>query len=170
MDSVDRRLIDALRADGRASYAELSRIVGLSSSSVHERVAKLEASGVIQGYRAVVDPIKVGFGVTALVGIEPGETGDDEVIAAGLDAMPEVESSYSVAGDQAFIVKVRVADIDALHRCLGRLRSIRGVARTRTTVVLATRYEMRPHLLEPAAPEQPVQIADAAADQGSAVT
>jgi Lrp/AsnC family leucine-responsive transcriptional regulator len=75
-----------------------------------------------------------------------------------------------VAGDQAFIVKVRVADIDALHRCLGRLRSIRGVARTRTTVVLATRYEMRPHLLEPAEPEQAGEIVEAAADQGSAVT
>lgn len=149
MDSVDRRLLDALRADGRASYAELARTVGLSSSSVHERVAKLEAAGVIEGYRAVVDPLKVGLGVTALVGIEPGETGDDETIAASLDAMPEVESSYSVAGDQAFIVKVRVADIDALHRCLGRLRSISGVARTRTTVVLQTRYEMRPNLLEP---------------------
>lgn len=164
MDSVDRRLIDALRADGRASYAELSRIVGLSSSSVHERVAKLEASGVIQGYRAVVDPIQVGFGVTALVGIEPGETGDDEVIAAGLDAMAEVESSYSVAGDEAFIVKVRVADIDALHRCLGRLRAIDGVARTRTTVVLATRYEMRPHLLEPATTEPVAELADGVAD------
>lgn len=147
MDDVDRRLIDALRRDGRLSYAELARTVGLSSSSVHERVAKLESAGVITGYRAVVNPTEIGLGVTALVGIEPGEHGTDSTIAAALDAMPEVESCYAVAGDQAFIVKVRVASVDELHLCLGRLRGINGVARTRTTVVLATRFEMRPHLL-----------------------
>lgn len=152
MDSVDRRIIDALRADGRASYAELARTVGLSSSSVHERVAKLESAGVIEGYRAVVDPTAIGLGVTALVGIEPGENGDDASIAASLDALPEVESCYSVAGTEAFIVKIRVESVDDLHRCLGRLRGISGVARTRTTVVLATRFEMRPHVLEPDLP------------------
>lgn len=145
MDAVDRRLIDALRTDGRASYAELARLVGLSSSAVHERVAKLESSGVITGFRAIVNPTAIGLGVTALVGIEPGETASDDVIAAALDEFPEVESCYAVAGDEAFIVKVRVASVDDLHRCLGRLRAINGVARTRTTVVLATRFEIRPN-------------------------
>lgn len=152
MDAVDRRLIDRLRADGRASYAELARTVGLSSSAVHERVAKLEAAGVIVGYRAVVSPSEIGLGVTALVGIEPGEYGNDADIADALDRMPEVESCYAVAGDEAFIVKVRVASVDALHLCLGRLRGIEGVARTRTTVVLDTRFEMRPHQLSIAEP------------------
>jgi Lrp/AsnC family leucine-responsive transcriptional regulator len=144
MDAVDRRLLDVLRADGRASYAELARSVGLSSSAVHERVAKLESAGVITGYRAVVDPHFVGRGVTALISIIPGENGQDEHIAAGIDAMAEVESCYAVAGDEAFIVKVRVPNVDELHRTLGRLRNIDGVARTRTTVVLATRFEERP--------------------------
>lgn len=144
MDAVDRRLIDALRGDGRASYAELARTVGLSSSAVHERVAKLESAGVITGYRAIVDAGAIGLGVTALIGLEPSENGRDEDIAAALEAVPEVESCYAVAGDEAFIVKVRVANVDELHRCLGRLRGIAGVARTRTTVVLATRFESRP--------------------------
>lgn len=144
MDAVDRRLVDALCADGRASYAELGRGVGLSPSAVHERVAKLESSGVIRGYRAVVDPRRLDLGVTALIGIQPGEFGRDDAIAAALEAMPEVESCYSVAGDEAFIVMVRVASVDDLHLCLGRLRAIDGVARTRTTVVLATRFEARP--------------------------
>ncbi len=144
MDAVDRQLVDALRADGRASYAELARAVGLSSSAVHERVTKLEAGGTIRGYRAVVDPGTLGLGVTALIGIQPGEFGRDDVIAAALEGMPEVESCYSVAGDEAFIVVVRVASVDDLHLCLGRLRAIDGVARTRTTVVLATRFEARP--------------------------
>ncbi len=144
MDLVDRQLIDALRADGRASYAELARLVGLSSSAVHERVGKLESSGVITAYRAVVSPRAVGVGVTALVGIAPGENGRDEVIASALEAMPEVESCYSVAGDDAFTVILRIASVDELHTCLGRLRAIDGVARTTTTVVLATRFEGRP--------------------------
>lgn len=153
MDAIDRRLIDALRADGRASFAELARTVGLSSSAVHERVGKLESSGVIRGYCAIVNPTAIGLGVTALVGIEPGEFGDDEVISAALDAMAEVESCYGVAGDQAFIVKVRVPSVDDLHACLGRLRSIDGVARTRTTVVLSTRFESRAHRLSPDLPD-----------------
>ena len=145
MDSVDRRIIAALRANGRATFAELGRQVGLSASAVHERVGKLEASGVITGYHAVVDSRAVGLGVTALIGIQPTDTGDDDIIAAAIADLPEVESCYAVAGDEAFIVKVRVATVDELERALGRLRRIDGVARTRTTVVLSTRFEGRPH-------------------------
>jgi Lrp/AsnC family leucine-responsive transcriptional regulator len=105
----------------------------------------LEASGVIVGYHAVVDPRTVGLGVTALVGIQPTDTGDDDSIAAAIGGLAEVESCYAVAGEEAFVVKVRVATVDELERTLGRLRRIDGVARTRTTVVLSTRFEGRPH-------------------------
>ena len=148
VDAVDRKIIDALRLDGRATYAELGRQVGLSASAVHERVGKLEATGVILGYHAVVDPNAVGLGVTALVGIHPTDTADDEEVAAALGSLPEVESCYAVAGDDAFVVKVRVATVDELERTLGRLRRIAGVSRTRTTVVLSTRFEGRPNLDE----------------------
>ncbi len=143
MDAVDRRLVDALRADGRASYAELGRLVGLSSSTVHERVAKLEAAGVIRGYTALVRPDAIGLGVTALIGVEPSENIRDEEIGRALDALPEVESCWAVAGDQAFMIQVRVAGVDELHGTVLRLREITGVARTHTTVVLATRFEHR---------------------------
>ncbi|TKV58576.1 Lrp/AsnC family transcriptional regulator [Nakamurella flava] len=143
MDAVDRRLVDALRADGRASYAELGRLVGLSSSTVHERVAKLEAAGVIRGYTALVRPDAIGLGVTALIGVEPSENIRDEEIGRALDALPEVESCWAVAGDQAFMIQVRVASVDELHSTVLRLREITGVARTHTTVVLATRFEQR---------------------------
>ena len=145
MDGVDRRIIAALRNNGRATYAELGRHVGLSASAVHERVGKLEASGVIVGYHAVVDPRTVGLGVTALIGLQPTEKGDDDAIAGAIAALDEVESCYAVAGDEAFVVKVRVATVDELEQSLGRLRRIDGVARTRTTVVLSTRFEGRPH-------------------------
>lgn len=145
MDAVDRRIIAALRADGRATFAELGRQVGLSASAVHERVGKLEAAGVILGYHAIVDPREVGLGVTALIGIQPTDTGDDDAIAAGIAGIAEVESCWAVAGDEAFVVKVRVPTVDELERSLGRLRRIDGVARTRTTVVLRTRFEGRPY-------------------------
>jgi Lrp/AsnC family leucine-responsive transcriptional regulator len=145
VDSVDRQIIDALRRNGRATYAELGRQVGLSASAVHERVGKLEATGVIIGYHAVVDPASVGLGVTALIGIHPTDTAEDEDVAAALGGLAEVESCYAVAGDDAFVVKVRVATVDELEHTLGRLRRIHGVARTRTTVVLSTRFEGRPN-------------------------
>lgn len=151
MDATDRAVVEALRIDGRQSFAELGRAVKLSSSAVHDRVTKLEASGVIDGYRAVVDPRQLGLGVTALIGVQPGEYGRDDDIAVALEAMPEVESCYSVAGDEAFIVLVRVPSVDELHRYLGRLRAISGVARTRTTVVLNTRFEARPVSVSPEA-------------------
>ncbi len=149
MDSIDRQLLSALRAEGRASFAELARQVGLSSSAVHERVGKLESTGVIAGYRATVSPAAVGYGVTALIGIEPGEHGREDVIARALDAMPEVETCYTVAGDDAFLILVRVPSVDQLSASLNRLRAIDGVARTRTTVVLSTRFEGRPGKLPP---------------------
>jgi Lrp/AsnC family transcriptional regulator, leucine-responsive regulatory protein len=148
VDSVDRKIIAALRLNGRATYAELGRLVGLSASAVHERVGKLETAGVIIGYHAVVDPNAVGLGVTALIGIHPTDTADDEDVAAALSELPEVESCYAVAGDDAFVVKVRVPTVDELEHTLGRLRRIGGVARTRTTVVLSTRFEGRPNIAE----------------------
>lgn len=145
MDALDRQIIAALRVNGRATYADLGRKVGLSASAVHERVGKLEATGVITGYHAMVDPSAVGLGVTALIGILPTDTADDDELAVALGELVEVESCYRVAGDESFIVKVRVATVDELERSLGRLRRIPGVARTRTTVVLSTRFEGRPN-------------------------
>lgn len=145
MDQLDRRIIAELRQNGRATYADLGRTVGLSASSVHERVGKLEAAGVITGYHAMVDPGTVGLGVTALVGIQPTDTAADEDVADALAELAEVESCYAVAGNEAFVVKVRVSTVDDLELALGRLRRIPGVARTQTTVVLSTRFEGRPN-------------------------
>ncbi len=143
MDDIDRRLIDALRANARATYAELARMVGLSAPAVHERVAKLEASGVITGYHAGVTPSALGLGVSALVGIQQSERGDRGRIADALEATPEIEDCWFVAGDETFVVKVRVPDVAALEQVIAALSQIRGVARTRTTVVLSTRFEGR---------------------------
>jgi Lrp/AsnC family leucine-responsive transcriptional regulator len=143
-DGVDRQLIEALRANARATFAELARLVGLSAPAVHERVGKLESSGVITGYHAAVEPAALGLGVSALVGILQGDRGDPDRIYAALQAMPEIEDCWFVAGEETFVVKVRVPDMTSLEQVIGALNRIRGVARTRTTVVLSTRFEGRP--------------------------
>jgi Lrp/AsnC family leucine-responsive transcriptional regulator len=147
VDDIDRRLVSALVADARTSYAELARLVGLSGPSVHDRVRRLERSGVIRGYSADVDPAAVGLGVTALVGILQREGVEQDDLAEALAQVEEIEDCWFVAGEEAFVVKVRGADVDALEHTLGVLRRTPGVARTRTTVVLSTRFEGRHRLL-----------------------
>jgi Lrp/AsnC family leucine-responsive transcriptional regulator len=143
IDAVDRQLVDLLRDNGRASYAELARTVGLSSPAVHERVAKLEAAGVITGYRAVVDPPAVGLDVTALIGVIESDSVDDTGLEEALGELPQVEDCWRVAGNEGYVLKVRVSDIPALEATIVALNRIRGVARTRTTVVLSTKWEGR---------------------------
>jgi Lrp/AsnC family leucine-responsive transcriptional regulator len=143
VDDTDRRLLAALVTDARTSYADLARQVGLSAQSVHERVRKLEREGVLKGSTAIVDPHAVGLGVAALVGLHQGEGVDADEIVAALRDVPEVEDCWFVAGDEAFVVKVRVADLDDLDRTLRVLRHVPGVTRTRTTVVLSTSFEGR---------------------------
>jgi Lrp/AsnC family transcriptional regulator, leucine-responsive regulatory protein len=143
VDEVDRTLIEALRAHGRTTFAELARRVGLSAPAVHERVGKLEAAGVITGYHASVDPTALGLGVSALVGVLQGDRADSDRIFDALRGMPEIEDCWFVAGEETFVVRVRVPDVAALEQTIGALNRIRGVARTRTTVVLSTRFEGR---------------------------
>jgi Lrp/AsnC family leucine-responsive transcriptional regulator len=143
VDAVDRKLLDALRNNARATYAELARVVGLSAPAAHERVGKLEAAGVITGYHAAVAPEAVGYGTSALIGIFLTDSGDIDEITASLSDLSDVEDCWFVAGEETFVVKVRVADVAALEETIRSLNGIRGVARTRTTVVLSTRFEGR---------------------------
>src|SRR5687768_16628191 len=143
MDTVDQALIEALRADARMSYAELGRTVGMSGPSVADRVARLERSGVITGYHASVDPAAVGLSVAALVGVHLSDTSDQDQVAAALARLDEIEDCWFVAGEESFVIKVRVTDMPELEATLSRLRQISGVSRTRTTVVLSTKWENR---------------------------
>lgn len=143
MDAVDRQLVDALRANGRATYAELARVVGLSAPAVHERVGKLEAGGVITGYHAAVAPESLGYSMSALIGLFLSDQARADDVSSDLGNVPEVEDCWFVAGEESYVVKVRVPDVAALEQMIGTLNGIRGVARTRTTVVLSTKFEGR---------------------------
>src|SRR6187551_908884 len=128
MDAIDLRLLDLLRANARLSYAELARQVGLSAPAVHERVGKLETAGTIRGYRADVQPEQVGLGVTAIIGVVQDGGGDADDILSALHALPEVESCYFMAGEESFLLTVRVATISDLERTLVQLNRTPGVA------------------------------------------
>jgi Lrp/AsnC family leucine-responsive transcriptional regulator len=143
VDATDRRLIDALRANGRATYAELARLVGLSAPAVHERVAKLEAAGVITGYHAAVAPQALGYNVYALVGVFVTDSADTDEISRQLAAMPTVVDCWFVAGEETYVLKVCVPDVAALEGVIRDLNAVVGIARTRTTVVLSTKFEGR---------------------------
>ena len=147
MDAIDLRLVELLRGNARLSFAELARQVGLSAPAVHERVGKLESSGVVRGYRADVDPSAVGLGVTALIGVTEESTADAEDVLAELHTMPEIESCYFLAGAESFLLTVRVATIAELERFVLRLNRTPGVASTRTAVALSVKWENRPRPL-----------------------
>ncbi len=144
MDDIDRRILAGLQAHARSTYAELAKLVGLSSASVHERVRRLEENGTILGYSAIVSPTALGMDVCALISVHQTDSAEREDVAVALGGIAAVEDCWSVAGDEAFVVKVRVSDMDALERVLAQLWHLPGVARTRTTVVLSTRWEARP--------------------------
>lgn len=144
MDDVDRRLVEELRANARLSWAELGRLVGLSGPSVQDRVRRLEERGVISAYRAHVDPERVGLGVSALVDLFQADDAETEDVARRVHEVPEVEDCWYVAGEEEFVVKVRAPDVRGLEHVVATLRRIQGVVRTRTTVVLSTRWEGRP--------------------------
>ena len=143
MDEIDQQLVQALVADARASYAQLARVVGLSAPSVQERIRRLERRGIITGYHAAVDQVLAGLAVTALIGVSQTESAELADVADRLSALAELEDCFFVAGDNAFVVKVRVPDVAALETTIGRLHRIDGVALTRTTVVLSTKWEHR---------------------------
>ncbi|HEX2357787.1 MAG TPA: Lrp/AsnC family transcriptional regulator [Micromonosporaceae bacterium] len=144
MDAIDRGIVELLRTNARLSYAELARQVGLSAPAVHERVGKLESSGVIRGYHADVEPEAIGLGVTAIIGIvhDPDSELDDVVEA--LRGLPEIESCYFMAGEESFLLKARVGTIAELERLIVRLNRTGGVSSTRTAIALSTRWENRP--------------------------
>lgn len=140
-DVVDRRILHILREDGRASHAGIAKAVGLSAPAVGERIRKLEQAGVIEGYRAVLNPHNVGLPICAFVAISPQPRKPAQALVERLLTLPEIEELHAVAGTYAYVAKVRVPSTQALDGFLDRLFMLDGVERTETTMVLRTNAE-----------------------------
>lgn len=143
MEEVDQLIVAALCRDGRRSYTDLADQVGLSVSAVHQRVRRLEQRGVIRGYAAVVDTTALGLPLTAFISIKPIDPAAPDDAPDRLAHLAAIEACHSVAGEESYILKVRVAGPTQLEALLQEIRAAANVS-TRTTVVLSTPYENRP--------------------------
>lgn len=143
MEDIDRQIVGLLAADGRMSYTDLAKETGLSTSAVHQRVRRLEQRGVISGYAAITDPVELGLPLTAFVSIKPIDPAAPDDAPDRLSHLAAIEACHSVAGEESYILKVRVAGPAELEVLLQEIRAAANVS-TRTTVVLSTPYEGRP--------------------------
>ena len=142
LDQIDRILLRELLADGRATLAHLAAAAGLSVSAVQSRVRRLESRGVVTGYTARVDPQALGYMLSAFVAITPLDPSQPDDAPARLERIEAIESCHSVAGEESYILLVRVASPRALEDLLQEIRSAANV-RTRSTIILQTFYEGR---------------------------
>jgi Lrp/AsnC family leucine-responsive transcriptional regulator len=143
MEDIDRQIVELLCTDGRMSFTDLGKSTGLSTSAAQQRVRRLEQRGVLRGYAAVVDPEAIGLPLTAFISIKPIDAAAPDDAPEALADIGAIEACHSVAGDESYILKVRVATPGALETLLGEIRSKASVS-TRTTVVLSTPFENRP--------------------------
>jgi Lrp/AsnC family leucine-responsive transcriptional regulator len=134
LDRTDWRLLAELQKDGRASFAELARAVAMSPSAVAERIRRLEEAGVIAGYRATVDPERVGLTVMAFVRLRY-PTGNYRPFHAMLDTTPEIVEAHHVTGEDCFVLKVLARSMRHLEEVTGR---ISGLGAVTTSVVYSS--------------------------------
>lgn len=139
MDDIDRQILEILQENARTSNAEMARRVGMVPSAVLERVRKLEERGIIEGYAARVNAEALGQGLTAFVFVRAEERAGAVGTAHRLAEIDEVQEVHHVAGEDCFLVKVRVGGTRRLGELLregfGAIDTIRS---TRTTIVLET--------------------------------
>jgi Lrp/AsnC family leucine-responsive transcriptional regulator len=138
MDKIDEQIISLLKRDGRMALADISREVGLSSPTIKDRVGKLEAEGVILGYRPVLDYAKLGLGMTAFVGL----TLDFHTCCQGdvdeaLKKMGEVVEAHYTDGEWDMLIRVQARDPAGLMAFLQRLNAVPGITNSRTIISLA---------------------------------
>lgn len=149
IDDIDRQIILLLQEDARLSNAALAEKVGLTVSTVHERVRKLEKKGVIKGYVAVVNAEALGKPIMAFIRLSVGATteGYVETKRSVLDVCrdeSDVLECHGVAGEDCYILKVRAANPKELEKLIERIRSKATVSRSVTSIVLSTFKESSP--------------------------
>lgn len=147
LDDIDRAVVRELITDGRATLAHLAATAGLSVSAVQSRVRRLEGRGVITGYTARVNPEAVGHMLSAFVAITPLDPSQPDDAPARLEHIDAIESCHSVAGEESYVLLVRVRSARALEDLLQTIRTAANV-RTRSTIILQTFYSGREVLPE----------------------
>ncbi|MDL4776990.1 MULTISPECIES: Lrp/AsnC family transcriptional regulator [Thermomonosporaceae] len=142
MEEIDRQILALLADDGRMSFTDLAKETGLSVSAVHQRVRRLQKRGIVTGFTAQLDHQQIGLPLTAFVSIKPIDPAAPDDAPERLEGLTAIEACHSVAGEESYILKVRVASPNELEELLQQIRAAANVA-TRTTVVLSTPWEGR---------------------------
>ncbi|PSR24341.1 MAG: Lrp/AsnC family transcriptional regulator [Sulfobacillus benefaciens] len=156
MDTIDFKALSELMMNGRMTWAELGSCLGLSSPATAERVRRLEDQGVIKGFTALVDHEAVGCALTAFVAVSLERPEHRNRFLQKIMEMQEVQECHHVAGEDDYLLKVRCKGTRDLERVVSdTVKSIPGVARTRTTIVMSTPKET------PSPPLFPEDIIDA---------
>lgn len=141
IDPFDRKIIDILREDGRISITDLAQRVGLSKTPCQVRVKRLVANGTIRGFRAIVDPVRLGLDHVAFAEVKLSDTREDalEAFRRAVLRIPEVEECHMIASSFDYLLKVRTANIRRYREVLGeRISSLPHVASTSTFVAMET--------------------------------
>ncbi len=139
LNKIDRNILRELQANGRTSYAELARLVGLSTTPCKERVKRLEREGVIRGYQAILEPDFLDAALVVIVQIRLTRTSQDifEEFKQHVFDLPEVQECYLVSGNFDYLIKARVADMAAYRQFLGEtLLTLPGVQESTSYVVM----------------------------------
>ena len=142
MENLDRLIVEHLALDSSASVNDLATKLDVPSSTLHQRIKKLEAKGVITGYQAKVNQHEVGLKLSALISLTPIDPSKPDDVASLVEPIEEIESCWSVAGVESYIVKVSVSEPAELETLLAKIRAAANVS-TRTTVILSTPFEGR---------------------------
>ena len=146
MDEIDRLLLTRLLADGRESYAELGKAVGLSLSATKRRVDRLVATGAIRGFTALLDPAATGWALSASVEVFTTGTVPVERMQRDLTGIPEVVSAHTVSGGADTLLRVVAADARHLEKVVRRLRDLPYVHQTNTVLLLSDLLTRSPPL------------------------
>jgi len=142
LDTLDRKALHLLMRQGRATWAELGQTLGLSAPSAADRVRKLEEAKVITGYAALLDPTSVGYPLTAFIFVTLANSRNRAAFLRAIAKMEQVSECHHIAGDDDYLLKVRCRTTANLDQLLAKeLKDKLGVARSRTTIVLATAKE-----------------------------
>src|SRR5437867_3844969 len=153
LDDIDLRILGLLQEDCRTSLVRIGEQVGLSAPAVLERIKKLEAAHIITGYRAVLDARRLGLDITAFIGVIITHPGLIEHFERQVAALDDVLECHHVTGGYTLLLKVKTANTSSLERLISQIRSLDGVGRTETMVVLSThteRVQLALHRDEPA--------------------
>lgn len=141
MDKTDSLLLSLLKGNAKMKFADMGNEVHLSAPAVHERIKKLEKNGVIKNYTIQTNPKAVGLSVCAFISLTLSNVTLCIDAVKDIEKMPEVEECFSTAGEESLFLKIRTTDTDSLEQLLYKLRSIPGVEKTLTRIVLTTHFE-----------------------------